>query len=302
MIRATYSVFFRFRCQISKLLFGNSWIALVIGVLLCCTILAFTPQGVIRPFPNRMASSGGSAIASKPQSARQAVAPALPGTLFDRLALQPIADQQRRRLGKRFLVAGQEISMLSGTLALGKESHAIRLVRTRNDDDEQLTIALDNDPAALTWSGVGGARSNGSQASGNIRSLIERIALDSPDQFVLAQTRGASYYMVARRARPEGMDNSQKYAGPVWDLVRVAEPSRLTQQKPQSLWRLYFINSSTGLIDKVVSQEQGGLLTAEFSEWANQDGETSPRHFVWKQNDQVVMDLTFTNVTHRQKQ
>jgi hypothetical protein len=85
-------------------------------------------------------------------------------------------------------------------------------------------------------------------------------------------------------------------------LVRVAEPSRLTQNRPQSLWRLYYINSSTGLIDKVVSQEQGKTITAEFSAWTDIGGEIVPTHITWKLDNQAMMDLVVTSIAINPKQ
>lgn len=220
----------------------------------------------------------------------------------NRLALQPESDKLRRRLGLRFLTPGREVTTLVGALTLGAERQTARIIRTQDEDDERLMIALGGGPPALTWSGLEGARLNGSPATGNLRSLVERIALDSPDQFVLAQLRGAAYFTVAREVRPAEAGGSDDYKGPVWDLVRVAEPTRIAQNKPQSLWRLYYINSATGLIDRVVSQEQGQTITAEFSAWTSLNGETLPTRIVWKLGDQVVMELTLTNASHNPKQ
>ena len=44
---------------------------------------------------------------------------------------------------------------------------------------------------------------------------------DPPDQFVLAQLRGSSYYTVARNVRPAGATDG--YAGPLWNVVRIDE-------------------------------------------------------------------------------
>jgi hypothetical protein len=224
------------------------------------------------------------------------------GRSQNRLALQPEADKLRRRLGQRFLAPGREVSTLIGAVTLGADRQPVRIVRSQDDDDERLTIALGGGPPSLTWSGLEGARLNGNPATGSLRSLIERLALDSPDQFVLAQLRGAAYFTVARDVRPAEAGGSDNYTGPRWDLVRVAEPSRLTQNRPQSLWRLYHINSSTGLIEKVVSQEQGQTITAEISGWVTQNGETIPTRAVWKSNNQTIMELTLTSVTHNPKQ
>jgi hypothetical protein len=226
----------------------------------------------------------------------------MPSRLHSRLSLQPEADRQRRRLGKRFLAPGREQAMLVGQLTLGATRYTARITRTQDEEGESLAISLNGGPEALTWNGKDGARSAGSPVTGEQRALIERIAFDSPDQFIQAQLRGAAYFTVARNARPAEAGGADNYTGPVWDLVRIAEPEHFSQNKPQSLWRLYFINSATGLIEKVVSQEQGETLTAEVSGWTNQGGEAVPTHITWTRDKQVIMELTFTNIAHGPKQ
>lgn len=233
-------------------------------------------------------------IAAQPPSAR--------GRSQSRLALQPEADKQRRRLGQRFLAPGREVSTLIGMLTLGADRQTVRIVRSQDDDDERLTILLSGVQGTFTWSGLDGAKSDGSPAIGKLRALIERLALDSPDQFILAQLRGAAYYTVARAVRPSEAGGSDNYAGPVWDVVRISEPDGRTQNKPQSSWRLYYINAQTGLIDKAISQEQGQTTTAEFSGWVNQGGERAPTRITWTQNKQVVMELSLNNIAHGPKQ
>jgi len=222
--------------------------------------------------------------------------------LHSRLALQPEADKQRRRLGRRFLAPGREVSIMLGTIALGSDRYAVRIVRSRDDDDERLTIALNGGGQTLAWSGLNGALSSGAEATGSLRALAERLALDSPDQFVLAQLRGAAYFTVARDVRPAEAGGANNYTGPRWDLVRVTEPVSVGQNKPRSSWRLYYINTSTGLIDKVISQEQGQTITAEFSNWTDMGGEIVSTHVTWKLDKQVVMDLVVTSTAINPKQ
>jgi hypothetical protein len=224
------------------------------------------------------------------------------GNLRNKLSLQPEADRLRRRLGQRFLAQGREVSVLLGALTLGSERSTVRIVRSQDDDVERLTIALNGGQPALSWSSADGARSGNDPATGSVRELIERIALDSPDQFILAQGRGASYYTVARMVRPPEAGNSRDYKGPVWDVVRIGEPVGITQNKPQSLWRLYYINSATGLIDKIFSREQGETITAEVSGWVNQGGEQVPTRLAWFRNKQMVMELIVNNVSHSPRQ
>lgn len=219
--------------------------------------------------------------------------------LNSRLSLQPEADRFRRIIGKRFVESGRERSTLVGRLTVGPAQYQVRIVRTQEDDGEQVDVSLNGAPVSLTWNGKDGAKSAGSFAIGIERSLIERLALDSADQFVLAQTRGASYYTAARNVVPEG--SGDDYAGPSWDLVRVGEPETSNDRKPQSSWRLYYINTVTHLIDKVLSSEQGELILAEFSDWAKGDSELLAAHLTWRRGDQVLMELVLNNVSHGPK-
>jgi len=204
-----------------------------------------------------------------------------------------MADRLRRRLGQRFSLPGREITTIAGTLTVGSAEHSVTLTRAQDDGGERVAISLDNGPANLAWDGTGGATSSGNKAGGSDRALIERLALDSPDQFVLAQLRPVAYYTIAYGVRPSGI--SDDYAGPVWDMVRLGEVGD-SPGRPQSEWRLYYVNSDTGLIDKVMSDENGQRVLAEFSGWAVQGTEKAPTHIAWNINNQVVMSLSVTGI------
>lgn len=219
----------------------------------------------------------------------------------DRLSLQPEADKMRRRLGKRFNAAGLEKSILTGFVTIGNERPQIRIIRTQEDDGEHVSVALGGGQPTLLWTRNDGALSNGARAGGDERGLLERIVLDSPDQFIQAQLSGASYFTVARNVRPQEAGDSPAYTGPTWDLVRIGVPQGL-QNKPLSPWRLYYINHSTGLIDKVISQEQGVTIVAELSGWANDGGELEPTLIRWSRGGQVLMELSLNNIGHGPKQ
>lgn len=199
-------------------------------------------------------------------------------------------------MGNRFIVAGKERSILLGTLTVGTQRSEVSIIRTQEDDGEKVEIALGAGSASLTWNGTDGAKSGGRLAGGVERSVIERLALDSPDQFVLAQLRGASYYTIARAAGPSGAE--ENYNGPLWDVVRVGEPEQATLNAPLSKWRVFHINTSTGLIDRIISQEQGEIVVAEISAWADQGGEKVPMHIAWSSGGKALMELSLSNVAN----
>src|SRR5258708_32782258 len=108
--------------------------------------------------------------------------------------------------------------------------------------------------------------SSGKSAAGTERSLIERLALDSPDQFVLAQLRGASYYTVARNVMPTSAGGSDDYNGPLWDVIRLGEP-QTSKSAPLRQWRIFHINSPTRLIDPTRSHEQETHPPPDYTDW-----------------------------------
>jgi hypothetical protein len=201
-----------------------------------------------------------------------------------------------RRLGWRFLGAGKEVSVLAGTLTTGSDSRHVVIRRVRGEGGERVEVTLTG-RGRLTWDAGQGALVAGRPADAETRAIVERLALDGADQFVLAQTRGASYHTVARRARPDE-GGSDGYTGPLYDLVRVGEPRREGDSGTASGWRLYYLSSVTGLLEKVVSEEGGERVEAALSGWVERAGEFEPSKIIWTKKGQMMMELTVTNVDH----
>jgi hypothetical protein len=214
--------------------------------------------------------------------------------LHGRLSLQPEANKMRRRLGQRFVVKGHEVSVLTGTLVRGNETRPIVIRREQREDGERLTIILGGSPN-LSWDQADGPSAPGRTLDEDTRFLIDRLALDGPDQFILAQLRGAGYYVIARDVMPEEASGNENYNGPVWDVVRVGESDSAVHVKAHSPWHLYYINSSSGLIDRVITTDQGAPVIAELSAWVSVGGEIIPTHITWSRNQQVVMELNVIN-------
>lgn len=215
------------------------------------------------------------------------------------LALQPLARGLGRRLGQRFLKPGREVSVISGTLKVGSDSRHLVVRRVQAEGGERVEVNVAGRGTPLTWDAVGGTSRAGSPADAEGAALAARLALDAPDQFVLAQLRGASYAVVARNVRADE-GGGEAYAGPLDDVVRVVEPGG--QEGSAPAWRLYYINSVTGLLDKVVSEEAGEKVEAVLSGWAEHGGEWQPSRVIWSRGGQVFMELTVANAAHGPKQ
>lgn len=214
------------------------------------------------------------------------------------LSLQPEAFNFSHRVGRRFHTAEHELSTLTGTITIGSGQHDLLISRRQDQRGESLIITLNGKSLTFMWDHERGVRdASGGGADSNMRSLMERIALDSPDQFVLAQLRGASYNTVARQVRPVADDGADGYMGPVYDIVRVTEPGR-KNDGASGRWRLFYINTGTGLIDKIVAEEDGAQVEAEFSEWREQNGEKIPARIRWTRQAEPLMELNVSSVSY----
>ena len=214
---------------------------------------------------------------------------------LSRLARQPEAFRLASKLGKRFTGEQRTNSVIVGTLTSGSGEERIRLVRRQDESGEQVEIAVGNGPASLTWTAASGALSSDEPAAGGTRALIERLVFDSPDHFVFAQFNGASYRLIGRNVRPVEAGGADDYSGPTWHVVSVQEPAANGANEAGDGWRLYHINTRTGLLDRIVSREDGGAVVAEFSDWVNQQGEMVPSRVTWSRRGQVIMQLSLTN-------
>jgi hypothetical protein len=188
------------------------------------------------------------------------------------------------------------VTVYSGQLNTADGQQSITFTRRQTDRGETAELNLSN--RALTWSAEEGAKATANAPTETERLLLERLILDSPDNFVLAQLRGASYFTVARNVRPT--DATDGYDGPLWNLVRVDEPQVDENRRALSTWRIYYINVQTGLPDRVEYQLNGKEIRAEFLEWSEQQGEKTASHIRWTSDGQTIMEYRATSVSLNQ--
>lgn len=211
------------------------------------------------------------------------------------LTLQPEAAAVNRRLGNRFK-SGRTQSVLSGKLTIDGLEQQATIVRSQTDSGETVEVVL---PAGrLSWSEKEDTKTSQGAAAESEQLLVERLVLDSPDQFVLAQLRGASYQTIFRNLRPT--DAGDNYDGPIWTVVRVSEPRGPETSKRISSWRLYYINADTGLIDRIECEVNGQRIEVAFLAWAEQNGEQIPSHIRWSTSGQTLMEYQLTAFTRNE--
>ena len=212
------------------------------------------------------------------------------------LSLQPEAFKLSRRLGNRFSPSRAGAATITGVLTTRGVERNVNITRRRIPTGEDVGIGIAGEAGTLSWNDAEGAKATGATLDEVHQTLIERVALDHPDEFVLAQLRGASYYTTARNVRAD-TGGSENYAGPLWDIVRIDEPQNERARRPLSNSRLYYINVRTGLIDKIVSELKGETIEANILEWSDQSGEKFPSHIVWKRGSETVQEFRSTSVS-----
>lgn len=232
--------------------------------------------------------------ANKPSSATGQISTPSLAKNGRNLFLQPEALRVARQLGKRFGPASRSTTLLSGNFTVAGSAQPLAISRRQTETGETVELLLSS--RSLTWTAEEGAKATGSAATDTERLLLERLILDSPDYFVLAQLRGASYSTVARNVRPP--DASDNYTGPLWTVVRVDEPQTDESRRPNSTWRLFYINSNTGLIDRIVSRLGDETVEAQIWSWTEDSGEKVPAQITWSVDGRAVMSYQATTVSH----
>ena len=220
---------------------------------------------------------------------------------FTSLSLQPEAFRLSRQLGNRFSASRRAVTTMEGNLTIGPNEQTVTILRRQTERGE--TFEFISRGRRLRWSADDGVTAlSGIVPTQAERLLVERLAFDSPDQFVLAQLRGASYYTVTHNARPDDVGASDNYRGPTWDVIRVTDPEQDVRKRPLSPWRLYYINSNSGLIDKIVCETLDERVEVIFSDWIVIAGEKVPSRIRWKQQAQTIMEFALTTFTRLSEQ
>ena len=261
-----------------------------VRTLLLCVGFVAIAAGAVSALLITRAAPKSSAVST--QASAQSRVNRGPRNLF----LQPEALRVSRRLGKRFERSSRETTTSVGMLTLAGDQQPLTLSRRQTETGESVELVVGG--RGLTWSDRDGTRTNSGIATAAERLLVERLTLDSPDQFVLAQLRGASYFTVARNVRPT--DANDGYTGALWNVVRVDEPQTEEKLRPRSTWRLYYLNVQTGLPDRIEYQLNGEEIRVEFLAWAEAQGERTPAHVRWSSGGRTLMEYQVTNVSHDQ--
>jgi hypothetical protein len=212
------------------------------------------------------------------------------------LALQPEAQQVARHLGKRFHAGTLSTTVLIGGLTVAGSEQPMTITRRQSKTGETVELLIGN--RSITWSDQEGTKSTSGLPTDTERLLVERLTLDSPDEFVLAQLRGASYFTFVRNLRPTNA--GENYRGPLWTLIRVSEPQGDDRVRPLSLWRIYYLNVQTGLPDRIQYQLNGYDIRVDFADWTEQNGEKTPARITWSSGGQTLMEYKVVSVSFNQ--
>jgi hypothetical protein len=212
------------------------------------------------------------------------------------LSVQPEAVKLSRRVrGGRFDATKPRSVVMYGVLTTANDKRNVQITRYQTGAGEHVEVSVADAKATLSWDSASGAHSSAATLDLNDRRLLERLTLDSADQFIFAQLRGASYYTVAHNVRPDGAPDNT--SGPIWDVVRIDEPAQDDGKQPLSRWRLFYLNTATGLIDKIAYDSQGDRTEVNLADWTDQHGEKFPSTISWTSQGQTLLTFNLTTVS-----
>ena len=124
--------------------------------------------------------------------------------------------------------------------------------------------------------------------------LIESIVRDSVEHFIAGQARGDATFHLGDMFRADDGSN-QNYDGPFHDILRVDDAFE-TPEGTKNRSTLFYLNSRTGLLEKIVYEREEGKIEVEFGEWIAIANQKTPGRIIWKENGSVTNQLVITQV------
>ena len=196
-------------------------------------------------------------------------------------------------LGNRFESPAQGRSIMTATFMRSKgEPRQFTIIRELPDKlrieetvlTTQRTIGHDgNRPWART----------GSLSEEDLR-LIETLVRDSVEHFIAGQARGDATFHLGDMFRADDGSN-QNYEGPFHDILRVDDAFE-TLEGTKTRPTLFYLNSRTGLLEKIAYEREEGKIEVEFREWITIANQKTPGRITWKENGSVTNQLVITQV------
>ena len=163
-------------------------------------------------------------------------------------------------LGNRFESPAQGRSMVTATLTRSKgEPRQFTIIRELPDKlrieetvlTTQRTIGHDGN---RPWARAG-------SLSAEDLLLIETIVRDSVEHFIAGQARGDATFHLGDMFRADDGSN-QNYDGPFHDILRVDDAFE-TPEGTKTRPTLFYLNSRTGLLEKIVYEREEGRIEVE---------------------------------------
>lgn len=265
-------------------------ITLTLGVVAVLTTTAFAVRG--RTWFTEVSEAN--TERALPRTATPSQIPQTPAFAVNRAQLSHHVVRALDALGDRFESPGRARCILAGTLTrrTGATRVSTPVVVVREFPDklrfEEQTLS------GIRVLGHDGTRSWGSRGlSEEDAILVEELARDSLERFITSQAMGEATLHLGDMFR---MDDGTEatYAGPFYDILRVDDNFAESASRPT----LYYLNSRTGLPERIVYQRNAGgtavKVEVEFSEWITVTGQKLPRSTVWKEDGVVVAELVIS--------
>lgn len=210
-----------------------------------------------------------------------------------KLSFLPVDAREFARIaGPRLTQKGQESHTLNGTLT--DQSGVGVPVSVLWQNPGLTTITVQNvSPKKVSFDGS--SSTSTSAVTPADQDLIESLTDDYPDAFFFAVSNGAAVRFLGSRFRTD--DGATKnYQGPWYTIYQKVAPVPGSNAVIQ---KLYFFDSSTGLLDRVTYQAASGngQVQTQYSGWRSISGQMVPGKIVRTNASGVEFTLTISQAS-----
>jgi len=212
-----------------------------------------------------------------------------PDSIIDRSRLDRHVVRALDALGDRFEIEAKARVLITASLTRnGGSPTQLTIVREPGDK-----LRVEEQAATrLRILGHDGSRSWGQGGPPNVDEIefLDSLVRDSIEHFITGQAAGNATLQLGDMFR---LDNGEDpgYVGPFYDILRV-EDAYTTAGVRDSRPTLHYLNSQTGLPERIVYERGSKRVLVEFGNWAVFGGQKVPGRVVWQENGTIIRELT----------
>jgi hypothetical protein len=195
-------------------------------------------------------------------------------------------------LGDHLRKPGKERTFLSGVVSFGGMSSVPVSVVRELSGKVRLELLAIGQPDILLFDGATGSQ-NGGVLNKQNEDLLELLAYDWPDQFLVNHGNGSGLRLLASRA--QALEEGRP-TGVFYDVYEALDQVPFGTSARSRVAR-FCLNSDTGLVERVHYRTASGMIEVRFSDWRQAEGQRFPARVERIENGNTTATVVFSSAT-----